>query len=1073
MDIPQKAEVVRSPLAKELEAPSPFRPIPQDKIGLVDHVRVYPPIGIARVGSAHPEQAWIGPEYQQLFNPKQEYKHDGKIRKMACRFRVFGFDAKNNPLGEITKSVAKIKWTVNLVNSKSAFWKFQNFDAIASSNPKGSALEDNPLWKSNGFRNPSLERDKALPSERKSLIINTRGSVASKGDKQAQLEGKISFGDKPGDSYDAHMGSLRLAKDHSLVVIPADGTATQHGSAVLTDDFNTPGYWDTTGDGSIDVEVEFTTGNHKPCKSEGNRGGWLLVGPPKYAPDMIQPTSIFDGIQNLFDGRTDDFSDHKDGVRSVGFYRDVFPVLRRPTELAWTNPDAFGGHGPGGPADFTQKSWLDKLTARGAAGDQVRKQVFFRLRSPDPEIAKGQADPRWMPRLSGNGGRCTSGDPTTWSSLTPYQYKVLKLWSDGDFHVEPDKVGPLLTLDYLDPARFKELSIQDQLREAIKGPLAYGTGQPVYPGIEISWSYLLEQTYDDKEAFRINRKNVNPGDLNRLLSCPWQSDFYLCRNHWWPACRPDSVVPVTEYDRIMNTGKSSITGVVPWERGIRPQHGDVFADLELVSNVDMIAHWEKLGFVGRREGPPDNKGKPTKDVYIEQEREDFIPRPPADLLPKLDNQRLFSILYDLMKFELSTVPCYLYAAWSVKVSDGEYGPFQLASDNGLTPEQNKNGSNLRRAILNIVSEEMLHLSLAGNVLTGLGFKDRIDLAHKDSLPVYPGQILRHPTGWVLNLAPLNEDQLNSFIAVEAPAPRFGTPIFSENASIADTYAYVAATLDKRQGTPEDKYVDAEFQFGPGEVYSPRVHDTGGSIKVTDYNSANKAIETICAQGEGMLEDLTVSPYTDVLHQELSHYQRFKKALEEVKSGNVVIWDLPTNPGANRITYPPELKAVDDLFNAVYLYLLKTIDRLYRTSDVKDRQALIWKGMFPAMTTILTGLADILIHSKLPTGTQAAPTFSYYAYPLNARCWAEHIQKELFPSVRYACTKNGPILERLNVIQVPIMNLGALPPDHEVARLMKLNPPQPTAALHHDVAAKHAAVVQHARQTVSGTETPPN
>lgn len=78
-------------------------------------------------------------------------------------------------------------------------------------------------------------------------------------------------------------------------------------------------------------------------------------------------------------------------------------------------------------ADFTSDSWIKKLSDPTENGNQVRKQVFFRLRSPNPEIAKGQADPRWMPRLSGNGGRCTSGDPTTWSSLTPYQYKVPSL----------------------------------------------------------------------------------------------------------------------------------------------------------------------------------------------------------------------------------------------------------------------------------------------------------------------------------------------------------------------------------------------------------------------------------------------------------------------------------------------------------------------------------------------------------------------------------------------------------------------------------------------------------------------
>jgi hypothetical protein len=30
--------------------------------------------------------------------------------------------------------------------------------------------------------------------------------------------------------------------------------------------------------------------------------GWVLVSPPKYAPDLFEPTSLYDGIQSLFNG---------------------------------------------------------------------------------------------------------------------------------------------------------------------------------------------------------------------------------------------------------------------------------------------------------------------------------------------------------------------------------------------------------------------------------------------------------------------------------------------------------------------------------------------------------------------------------------------------------------------------------------------------------------------------------------------------------------------------------------------------------------------------------------------------
>jgi hypothetical protein len=35
------------------------------------------------------------------------------------------------------------------------------------------------------------------------------------------------------------------------------------------------------------------------------------------------------------------------------------------------------------------------------------------------------------------------------------------------------------------------------------------------------------------------------------MACPWQADFFECRRHWWPGQRPDEVLPLANYERIV------------------------------------------------------------------------------------------------------------------------------------------------------------------------------------------------------------------------------------------------------------------------------------------------------------------------------------------------------------------------------------------------------------------------------------------------------------------------------------------------------------------------------------------
>jgi hypothetical protein len=269
---------------------------------------------------------------------------------------------------------------------------------------------------------------------------------------------------------------------------------------------------------------------------------------------------------------------------------------------------------------------------------------------------------------------------------------------------------------------------------------------------------------------------------------------------------------------------------------------------------------------------------------------------------------------------------------------------------------------------------------------------------------------------VAKLAPLTPEQLETFITIEKPAPRFSVASLNENASIAQSYAYIIASLEKRKDCFKSE--SQSCQFAPGEVYSPRVHDTGGSVQVVCLETAKKAIEIITTQGEGQVEDLNYSPYTSKLKQELSHYARFKAARLDIDKGKVKIWNMPTNPAL--IAFPSGMAALNDLFNGVYRYLCGIIDQLYQTDSASTRKQLIWQGMFPAMTSVLPSLAEILIHTRLPSGQTGAPTFEYYDFP--ECCWAKHIKDTLYTNAYQANINQGEVLERLVIVKVPIDNL---------------------------------------------------
>ena len=87
------------------------------------------------------------------------------------------------------------------------------------------------------------------------------------------------------------------------------------------------------------------------------------------------------------------------------------------------------------------------------------------------------------------------------------------------------------------PTNFNDIPIKDQPAALTRAALDATIGAPLYPGIEMSWNAELAETYDVSQPFNggLNlavKETVQPGDLTKFLSLPWQSDFYMCRSYW-------------------------------------------------------------------------------------------------------------------------------------------------------------------------------------------------------------------------------------------------------------------------------------------------------------------------------------------------------------------------------------------------------------------------------------------------------------------------------------------------------------------------------------------------------------
>lgn len=460
-------------------------------------IKIHPAIGIARVGNAgfvagvptvpaDPSDFFVGPEKPyQTSPPAGGYKRNGRVRRQAARFRLFGYDADDNLIGEITSEQADITWNVELANKKASFRKFAGLSTDGE-----------------------LRNEFVQGARREKLEIKPGTRSLDGPDKSAVFDGG-KFSDFAGDTEhtvdDICLGQIQTESTGRLLVLGGDGTGGSPLGKDIGSFVNNDGWYDTMADGPVNATVILNGGKEFVAE-----GAWVICTPPKFAPALRNVVTLY-GV--LFDR----FVEKEKWLSLPGrpsFRFDIFPFLETAIQLRWLISSAGRIH------DIVSDAFppADKST---------REDIFKRLRHPiESKNFPGMNMPMLFDDRNG-----WDRDGSRGLTVTKSMYAMLEKWVSGEFENDWDGAPPIppseITPEGLDRAALENCS-----------------GGGFYPGIEAGW--MMRDELKFIEPFRLDTTELSAGDISRQMAVPWQADYLKCSRSrgsigWWPQQRPDDV----------------------------------------------------------------------------------------------------------------------------------------------------------------------------------------------------------------------------------------------------------------------------------------------------------------------------------------------------------------------------------------------------------------------------------------------------------------------------------------------------------------------------------------------------
>ncbi len=289
-----------------------------------------------------------------------------------------------------------------------------------------------------------------------------------------------------------------------------------------------------------------------------------------------------------------------------------------------------------------------------------------------------------------------------------------------------------------------------------------------------------------------------------------------------------------------------------------------------------------------------------------------------------DVEGLRAHLQCAIELEHSTLPPYLCALYSL---DRDRNPAAA------------------EVLLSVFVEEMLHLTLAANLLNAIGGRPRLDDA--PLVPGYPRPLPHGDPSFEMSLLPFGRPALRQFAAIERPAAA-GAP------AQGDRYATISQFYDAiRQGLvalcdevgesavftgDRSRQVDDSFSYG----------GSGHIVVVDGRASALAALDEIVEQGEGASAVDVWDRDREMFHpdrDEVAHYYRVDELMvgrcyrrgDTPATGPTgapveVRWDAahPMRPDQRIVDRDPghQIRVLQEAFNTSYCGLLAQLDRAF-------------------------------------------------------------------------------------------------------------------------------------------------
>jgi CDGSH-type Zn-finger protein len=346
--------------------------------------------------------------------------------------------------------------------------------------------------------------------------------------------------------------------------------------------------------------------------------------------------------------------------------------------------------------------------------------------------------------------------------------------------------------------------------------------------------------------------------------------------------------------------------------------------------------------------------------------------------------------------------------WAIALEHATLPPYMTALYS-IKPGTNREATT---AIASVLIEEMLHMTLAANVLNAIGGRPVLDAP--DFLARYPTSLPHSADAFQVPLSRFSPATIETFMKIEKPEEQAAPPEADRFHTIGQFYRAIEEALKTLCATLGERRV---FCGDPARQITPETLPYRGSgriVAVSDLTSALEAIDEIEEQGEGLKHDEVWDGDRDMFHperEEVAHYFRYDEILKgrAYRRGDTpasgpsgerfdVDWTAvyPMRDNPREADYPEgsPVRTAMRAFNRVYSDLLRDLHRAF------DGEPSRLHATIAAMSELKAGAQALM---QMPSGdgvTTAGPSFEFVPA-------AEAVASR--PGFRVTVTKDGPLV----------------------------------------------------------------